>query len=101
MKKAKISETVTQKKKAMAKLLDYEEKLPNPYNYIHSLIKASLDPFVTINAAGKISDVNKATENAAGLSRNLLIGTDFSDYFPEPENAFAAAREISNFREVY
>jgi PAS domain-containing protein len=101
MKKAKISETVTQKKKETVKMLDYEEKLLNPYNYTHSLIEVSLDPFVIINATGKISDLNKATENATGLSRNLLIGTDFSDYFTEPENAFAAARDISNFKEVY
>ena len=42
---------------------------------------------MTINADGKITDVNAATENATGLSREILIGTDFSDYFTEPEKA--------------
>ncbi len=57
--------------------------------YARSLIEASPDPLVTISADGKITDVNKATENVTGLTRNELIGTDFSDYFTEPEKARA------------
>jgi PAS domain S-box-containing protein len=55
--------------------------------YSRSLIEASLDPLVTINAQGKITDVNKATEEATGFSREQLIGTDFSSYFTDPEEA--------------
>lgn len=55
--------------------------------YARSLIEASLDPLVTISADGKITDVNEATVKATGVSRRKLIGTDFSDYFTEPENA--------------
>ena len=32
-------------------------------------------------------DVNKATELVTGVSREQLIGTDFSNYFTEPEKA--------------
>ncbi len=32
-------------------------------------------------------DVNRATELATGVKRDRLIGTDFSDYFTEPEEA--------------
>jgi len=56
-------------------------------NYARSLIEASLDPLVTINSEGKITDVNTATEMATGLSRKELIGSDFCDYFTEPEKA--------------
>ncbi len=55
--------------------------------YARSLLEASLDPLVTISPKGKITDVNKATETATGVSRERLIGSDFSDYFTEPERA--------------
>ncbi|MTK64758.1 MAG: PAS domain S-box protein [Methanobacterium sp.] len=62
-----------------------ELKLSNIYN--RSLIETSLDPLVTIGTDGKITDVNKAAENVTGYNRNELIGTDFSNYFTEPERA--------------
>jgi PAS domain S-box-containing protein len=55
--------------------------------YNRRLIEASLDPFVAISPAGKVTDVNYATEKVTGYSREELIGTDFSDYFTEPEKA--------------
>ncbi len=61
--------------------------------YTRSLIEASLDPLVTISAEGKITDVNKATEEATGVSRSSLIGTDFANYFTEPEKARAGYRQ--------
>ncbi|MEI7827314.1 MAG: PAS domain-containing protein [Euryarchaeota archaeon] len=68
-----------------------EEKLRAASLYARSLIEASLDPLVTINADGKITDVNKATEGVTGLSREELIESDFSSYFTEPEKANAIA----------
>jgi len=55
--------------------------------YARSLIEASLDPLVTISPGGKITDVNEATIKITGVPRDRLIGTDFSDYFTEPEKA--------------
>ena len=55
--------------------------------YSRGLLEAALDPLVTISADGKITDVNKATELATGVARDQLIGTDFSNYFTEPEKA--------------
>ena len=52
--------------------------------YNRSLIEASLDPLVTINPDGTISDVNAATVQVTGYSREELIGTDFSHYFTDP-----------------
>ncbi len=66
-----------------------EEKSRSASAYVRSLIEASLDPLVTISADGKITDVNNATELATGFSRSQLIGSDFSDYFSEPEKARA------------
>ncbi len=57
--------------------------------YSRSLIEASVDPLVTIGRDGKITDVNRATEGVTGYSREELIGTDFSDYFTDPQSARA------------
>jgi PAS domain S-box-containing protein len=38
--------------------------------------------------------VNKATELVTGLARNRLIGSDFSDYFTEPEKAREGYRKV-------
>jgi PAS domain S-box-containing protein len=62
--------------------------------YNRSLIEASLDPLVTIGPDGKITDVNGATELVTGYSRKELIGTDFSDYFTEPEKARAGYKQV-------
>ncbi|MBU3926689.1 MAG: PAS domain-containing protein, partial [Bacteroidetes bacterium] len=59
----------------------------NGDQYARRLIEASLDPFVTINAEGKITDVNKAMIKVTGVSRGKLINTDFSGYFTEPKKA--------------
>jgi PAS domain S-box-containing protein len=55
--------------------------------YARSLIEASVDPLVTISPEGKITDVNEATIKATGALREELIGTDFANYFTEPEKA--------------
>lgn len=62
--------------------------------YARSLIEASLDPLVTISADGKIMDVNEASVIITGVSRNELIGTDFSHYFTEPTMASQAYEEV-------
>lgn len=64
-----------------------EDSLRSSYNYSRGLLEASLDPLVTISTNGKITDVNKATELATGVSRSRLIGSNFSDYFTDPQKA--------------
>jgi PAS domain S-box-containing protein len=70
------------------------EKLAMAAMYARNLIEASLDPLVTISAEGKITDVNKATEQVTGYNRAELIGSDFSDYFTEPEKAQAVYKQV-------
>ena len=62
--------------------------------YARSLIEASLDPLVTISPEGKITDVNEATVKVTGVPREKLIGTDFSDYFTEPEKAREGYQQV-------
>src|SRR5665647_851982 len=60
-------------------------KLASGYN--RCLIDASLDPLFITNPDGKITDVNKAAEKATGYLREELIGTDFINYFTDPEQS--------------
>jgi len=62
--------------------------------YALSLIEASLDPLVTINTEGKITDMNQATVNITGLTRKKLKGSDFFDYFTEPKKARKVYQEV-------
>jgi PAS domain S-box-containing protein len=74
-----------QQTKLYRKQFELEDKKKSLY--ARSLIEASLDPLVTINTEGKIMDVNRSTESVTGLSREKLIGSDFSDYFTDPREA--------------
>ncbi len=56
-------------------------------NYARSIIEASRDPLFTINLDGKITDMNNASVSITGVSREDLIGTDFFNYFTDPERA--------------
>jgi urea ABC transporter urea binding protein len=66
-----------------------EEALRAASRHARNLIETSLDPLVTINAEGQITDVNAATEKITGIERKRLIGTDFTNYFTEPDRARA------------
>jgi PAS domain S-box-containing protein len=55
--------------------------------YARSLIEASLDPLFTISPEGKITDINNASIDITEVTRENLIGTDFFEYFTEPDKA--------------
>ena len=74
-----------------------EKALQLSVTYNRSLIEASLDPLVTIDAAGKITDVNSATEKVTGYPRERLLGTELMEYFTDPEKARAGFQSV--FRE--
>jgi PAS domain S-box-containing protein len=80
---------ITERKRA-------EKQIRDASMYSRSLLEASLDPLVTINSEGKITDVNQATELATGCSREELIGSDFSNYFTEPEKAKMGYKQVFN-----
>ena len=82
-----MSTDISDKKRA-------EEQLRTASQYARSLVEASLDPLVTISPEGKITDVNEATVKVTGVPRERLIGTDFSDYFTEPDQARAGYQQV-------
>lgn len=85
---------------AIATFIDISERkkteaiVQQAAQYARSLIEASLDPLVTINTAGKITDVNVATEQMTGVTRSQLIGSDFSIYATDPEKARAGFEQV-------
>ncbi len=62
--------------------------------YARSLIEASLDPLFTINPEGKITDINNASIDITEVTREDLIGTDFFEYFTEPDKAREIYKQI-------
>jgi len=84
---AGIIQEITERKRV-------EEELRRVGAYTRRLIEASLDPLVTIAPNGTISDVNRATMQVTGRSREELIGADFSDYFTEPAQARAGYKQV-------
>ncbi len=62
--------------------------------YSLSLIEASLDPLVTINNEGKITDLNQATVRVTGIEKDNLIGSDFFDYFTDHQKAREVYQDV-------
>jgi len=62
--------------------------------YARNLIEATLDPLITIDTEGKITDVNEAMEKATDNTREKLIGTNFTSYFIEKEKAKEVYKEV-------
>ncbi len=89
-----IVHDLTERKRTEATLRQNETNLREAIHYTRSLIEASLDPLVTISPDDKITDVNEATVRATGVARASLVGSDFADYFTEPEKARAGYREV-------
>ncbi len=75
-----IFEDITERKRM-------EEELRKGVKYNRGLIEANLDPLVIIGQDGKITDVNRATEKITGRLYVELVGTDFADYFTQPDKA--------------
>src|SRR4030066_1869563 len=59
-----------------------------------SRIEASRDPLFTINPEGKITDINNASINITEVTRENLIGTDFFEYFTEPDKAREIYKQV-------
>jgi PAS domain S-box-containing protein len=99
-KKNKGLKTKSKNKRTEEKLKISEDEYRNLFEnaitsvYARSLIEASLDPLVTISKEGKITDVNLATERITGVPREKLIGSDFADYFTQPDNARRGYKKV-------
>jgi PAS domain S-box-containing protein len=64
-----------------------EKQVREAARYARGLVEVNVNPLVLISPEGQIADVNWATEEAIGIPRGQLIGTDFSMYFTDPKAA--------------
>ena len=55
--------------------------------YTRSLFESNIDPIMTTDPSGIITDVNNQMEALTGCPRDALIGTPFKDYFTDPKRA--------------
>jgi len=94
---AELLEANTALKQKHQELFIARENLLTEYS--RSLIEASLDPLVTINPEGKITDMNQAAMDFTGLPQEKLSGSDFFDYFTEPSKAREVYEQV--FKEGY
>ena len=84
----------TARKKAEADQKQLDQRLRDQQFYTRSLIESSIDPLITTDTSGIITDVNKQMETLTGSTRDELIGAPFKDFFTEPERAEAAIRQV-------
>ncbi len=73
-------------------ITETREKLLSEYS--RSLIEASLDPLFVISPKGRITDINQAAIQVVGIIRSKLTGTNFYDYFTNPEKACEVYKEV-------
>jgi len=62
--------------------------------YTRSLFESNIDPIMTTDPAGIITDVNNQMETLTGCPRGELIGTPFKNYFTDPDLAAAGIRQV-------
>lgn len=62
--------------------------------YTRSLIESSIDPLMTTDPFGNITDVNQQMEEITGYKRNELIGTPFKNYVTDPARAEEGIRRV-------
>jgi PAS domain S-box-containing protein len=72
----------------------YNNSLKLASQYSLSLIEAIRDPLFTISLQGKITDTNQAAVRVTDVSKENLIGSDFINYFTEPELAKKVYQEV-------
>ena len=63
------------------------EQLQATQFYTRSLIESSIDPLITTDPLGYITDANEQMSKLTGYSREELIGSLFKKYFTNPELA--------------
>jgi len=77
-----------------------EKKANMGWKYNRNLLETIIDSLVTVGPDGLITDVNSATEKATGLPREKIIGTDFSEYFTEPDKARVGYKQVFDIGKV-
>jgi PAS domain S-box-containing protein len=90
----------TARKRVEAEQAKLDQRLRDQQFYTRSLIESSIDPLITTDPAGFITDVNKQMEALTGWTRDELIGSPFKTHFTDPERAEAGIKLVLTDKKV-
>lgn len=76
------------------------QRLRDQQFYTRSLIESNIDPLITTDPSGIITDINKQMEALTGCTRDELIGAPFKNYFTDPERAEAGIKRVLNENKI-
>jgi PAS domain S-box-containing protein len=86
---AKLTQDLTGRMQAEAAQKKLDQRLRDQQFYTRSLIESNIDPLMTTDPLGIITDLNQQMEALTGCTRDELISTPFKNYFNDPERAAA------------
>jgi PAS domain S-box-containing protein len=84
----------TARKQVEAEQALLDQRLRDQQFYTRSLIESNIDPLITTDPRGTISDVNHQMEMLTGRTRDELIGAPFRICFTEPQRAEEAITRV-------
>jgi PAS domain S-box-containing protein len=84
----------TARKQVEAEQALLDQRLRDQHFYTRSLIESNIDPLITTDPRGIISDVNHQMELLTGRTRDELIGAPFKSCFTEPQRAEDAITRV-------
>jgi PAS domain S-box-containing protein len=84
----------TARKQVEAEQALMDQRLRDQQFYTRSLIESNIDPLITTDTRGIISDVNSQMEKLTGRTRDELIGAPFKNYFTDPARAEEAISRV-------
>jgi PAS domain S-box-containing protein len=85
----------TARKQVEAEQALLDQRLRDQQFYTRSLIESNIDPLITTDPRGTISDVNHQMEMLTGRTRDELIGAPFRSCFTEPQRAEEAITDVT------
>jgi PAS domain S-box-containing protein len=84
----------TARKQVEAEQALLDQRLRDQHFYTRSLIESNIDPLITTDPRGMISDINHQMELLTGRTRDELIGAPFKSCFTEPQRAEEAITTV-------
>ena len=90
--------TARKQVEAEQQLLD--QRLREQQFYTRSLFESNIDPIMTTDLSGIITDVNKQMETLTGCTRDELIGAPFKNHFTDPDRAEASIKLVLSEKKV-
>ncbi|WP_229423096.1 PAS domain-containing hybrid sensor histidine kinase/response regulator [Telluria aromaticivorans] len=84
----------TARKQVEAEQEMLDQRLRDQQFYTRSLIESNIDPLITTDPCGIISDVNHQMEMLTGRTRDELIGAPFRSCFTEPQRSDEAIARV-------